>query len=99
MYALEGPKARHLAFCTEKCPSVFATDAVAAADQLWQSVCCHPQDLQGSADLRTSACTTCKAPSPDVRTYLKELPSEIVDKYADAWAHTERGNNEFGVLC
>ncbi|KAJ9517654.1 S-adenosyl-L-methionine-dependent methyltransferase [Haematococcus lacustris] len=38
-------------------------------------------DLTSSKDLLTSACTTCKAPSPDVRAMLKDVPAEIVDRY------------------
>jgi len=38
------------------------------------------KDLKGSSDLKTSACTTCKAPAPEIRAMLRQLPKEIVDK-------------------
>lgn len=46
------------------------------------------QDLTSSKDLRTSACTTCKAPSPVLRAMLKDVPNEIMDRSGcDAHTH------------
>eukprot|EP00200_Dunaliella_tertiolecta_P001860 CAMPEP_0202348770 /NCGR_PEP_ID=MMETSP1126-20121109/6548_1 /ASSEMBLY_ACC=CAM_ASM_000457 /TAXON_ID=3047 /ORGANISM="Dunaliella tertiolecta, Strain CCMP1320" /LENGTH=384 /DNA_ID=CAMNT_0048940485 /DNA_START=177 /DNA_END=1331 /DNA_ORIENTATION=+ len=41
----------------------------------------YGQSLQSTKDLRTSACQTCKAPPPEVKALMKQLPQEIVDRY------------------
>jgi len=45
-----------------------------------ESVSQYYKSLQNSNQLKTSACTTCKAPPPEVRELLKRLPQEIVEK-------------------
>ncbi|EFJ44058.1 hypothetical protein VOLCADRAFT_95757 [Volvox carteri f. nagariensis] len=41
----------------------------------------YGETLKGTGDLRTSACTACKAPPPAVRAALGAVPSEIKDKF------------------
>jgi hypothetical protein len=55
------------------------------------------QELQGSKDLKTSACTTCKPPSPQVRAYLKDVPREIVDRWVEGWGRV--GVGMWRVAC
>eukprot|EP00983_Pelagomonas_calceolata_P116066 1160265-Pelagomonas_calceolata.AAC.3 len=38
----------------------------------------YGQSLQSTKDLRTSACQTCKAPPPEVKALMKQLPQEIL---------------------
>jgi hypothetical protein len=38
------------------------------------------QTLQGTGDLKTSACCTAKAPPKDVLAVLREVPAEITDR-------------------
>lgn len=66
---------------------VGTTDALAGAldmgdkSAVQSSVQQYYTELTGSQDLRTSACTTCKAPSPVVKAFLKDVPKEIVQRY------------------
>jgi arsenite methyltransferase len=41
----------------------------------------YGKTLQKTADLKTSACTSCKAPPPHVRAALKKLPPAVVEKF------------------
>jgi hypothetical protein len=44
----------------------------------------YGETLQGSSDLKTSACCTSKAPPAEVRSILAQLPQEITSRCV-AW--------------
>ncbi|KXZ46284.1 hypothetical protein GPECTOR_45g154 [Gonium pectorale] len=41
----------------------------------------YGETLKTSADLRTSACTACKAPPPAIRAALRDVPGEVKEKF------------------
>uniref|UniRef100_A0A7S0WXY5 Arsenite methyltransferase n=1 Tax=Chlamydomonas leiostraca TaxID=1034604 RepID=A0A7S0WXY5_9CHLO len=51
-------------------------DAVKASVQQY-----YGQELHSSSDLKTAACTSCKAPPPEIRAHLKDVPQEIKDRF------------------
>lgn len=62
-------------------PNGAADTANSSNDQrIKDTVAQYYRDLRGTGDLKTSACTTCKAPPPEIRALLKQVPSEIVDR-------------------
>lgn len=52
-----------------------------ASGSVHQSVQAYYTQLESAKDLKTSACSACYAPPPEIRALLRDVPQEIKDRW------------------